>query len=182
MTLMQIKNRIVALCRIISVAFIPGVTLNFFCLAVFAQLPPEERFSQFLSKEKPAKAELITDVKVEYAAENFRDPLRPQIVRPKPEEVESAQVIEKEEPKVSELLSLSVQGIIWNPKKPLAIVNNKVVKIGDILSVARGKETAGEVTVMDITRDEVVIIYLDKMERLPSPASLELKKIKGGGK
>ena len=182
MTLMQIKNRIVSFCRIISVALIPGLALNFFCLAVFAQLLPEERFSQFLSKEKPAKAELITDVKVEYTADNFRDPLRPQIVRPKAEEAEGLVAIEEEKPKVSEMLSLSLQGIIWNPDNPLAIINNSVVKIGDILLVPKDSETTEEVTIMDITKDEVTIIYLGEVERLPSPASLELRNIKGGKK
>ncbi len=175
MTLMQIKNRIVSFCRIISVA---GLALNFFCLAVFAQLLPEERISQFLSKEKSAEAELITDVKVEYTADNFRDPLQPQIVRPKAEEAEELVTKEEEKPKVSEILSLSLQGIIWNPDNPLAIINNRVVKIGDILLVPKDSETAEEVTIMDITKDEVIIIYLGGVERLPSPASLELKNIK----
>jgi hypothetical protein len=80
------------------------------------------------------------------------------------------------------MLSLSLQGIIWNPDNPLAIINNSVVKIGDILLVPKDSETTEEVTIMDITKDEVTIIYLGEVERLPSPASLELRNIKGGKK
>ena len=171
MTLMQNKNQAAPLCRAISAALI-SCSVIIFASQLLAQDP---------AGEKPEKAgPAVEDTGVEYTAENFRDPLRPQILRPKAEQAEGQVAIEEEKPRVAEMLSLSLQGIIWNPERPLAIINNRVVKIGDIILVPKDSETTEAATIMDITQDGVVIIYSGEVEKIPSPASLELRNIKGG--
>ena len=127
------------------------------------------------------RIDIIKSRSVEYTASNLRDPFSPTISFVKKEEPEMVEEIETVEPMISKTFSLSIQGIIWNPDNPLVIMNNKILKKGDIITMQKGSDMA-EILITDIEKDGVTIVYEDKAEKLPSPASLELKRIKGGKK
>lgn len=165
------KNQAARLWQEISPALI-GCLILFFADQLLAQAPAGE------NPEKAGPA--FEGAGVEYTSESFRDPLRPPIIRPKAEEAEAQVTIEEKKPREARLVSLSLQGIIWSPKLPLAIINNRVVKMGDVILVPKDRELTEAVTIMDITQDGVVIIYSGVVEKIPSPASLELRNIKGG--
>lgn len=58
--------------------------------------------------------------------------------------------------------SLTVQGLIWGGSIPQAIVNNKVVKVGDVIEEAR---------IADITKEGVKVSYKGRNFNL-APATL----------
>ncbi|MFH1269640.1 MAG: hypothetical protein ABIH75_01095 [Candidatus Omnitrophota bacterium] len=62
------------------------------------------------------------DNKIEYKSESLRDPFQP-------EEAETTEPQVQAEPQP--LPPLQVQGMVWGGSLPQAIINNKVVKIGD---------------------------------------------------
>lgn len=107
--------------------------------------------------EKPAseETETITRPNVEYKAGNFRDPFQIEI------EEESAEPgkIEEISEETYALSPLTVQGIIWGGRFPQAIVNNKVLKIGDTIEGA---------LVIDIKKDEITLLYKGKQYKLSS--------------
>lgn len=86
--------------------------------------------------------------KVEYKSESLTDPFQ----EPKMEEKKK-----KEEPpeppkpfEIRPLPPLEIQGIIWGSTMPLAIINNKVLKIGD---------TVGEVKIKEIAKGKVTVLF-----------------------
>ena len=186
--IMQIKNEFTPLERKrnsrVKSSFLTGFTPKFgfitaslmFCLTfllfplvVFSGISPiEEKLGQ---SERP---------NVEYTAADSRDPFCPQISVPEKKEPK----IEKEKktikPKASEVFSLSVQGIIWHTDNPLVIINNQVLKKGEVLLIPKGENVTEEIHIIDIDKDGVTIVYSGGEEVLSSPATLELQKIKGG--
>lgn len=60
------------------------------------------------------------------------------------------------------LPQLTVQGIVWGGAFPQAIINNQVVKAGDMLGGAR---------IIDIGKDGVTVFFGGKQFKLSSPAS-----------
>ena len=61
--------------------------------------------------------------------------------------------VEKETPKPPEqygLAHLQVQGIVWGTEMPQAIINNTVVRVGEII---------GEVEILDIRKEGVYVLY-----------------------
>ena len=62
------------------------------------------------------------------------------------------------EPKVeARLPNLTVQGVIWGDNLPQAIINNKVVKVGDRL---------GSVDVIDISKEGVTVLFASVKHKL----------------
>ena len=59
------------------------------------------------------------------------------------------------------LPALVVNGLIWGGKFPQAIINHKVVKVGDEIEGAKVKQ---------ISRDGVVILFSSRTVTLPPPA------------
>jgi len=141
--------------------------------------------SQTINIEK--RPGLIKMPDIEYTAYSLRDPFISQWpvleeeIKPEeqvPEEKEEIKIIK---PKPSELFTFSIQGIIWNPDTPIAIINNQVLKRGDEIPVPQGRiDTAEKVKIVDIEKDGVIVVYSDVREKLLSPAASELKKIEGG--
>lgn len=90
--------------------------------------------------------------KIEYKSEDLRDPF------------------EKEQPKgqieTSLLPSLQVQGMVWGGSFPQAIINNKVVRIGDTVEGAQ---------IINITKDSVTVFFGNRQYNLStsSPVSSE---------
>ena len=83
---------------------------------------------------------------IEYTAVNFRDPFIPGIfpAEEKPKGIKEEKIEYKS--KISEQFSLSVQGITWDSDKPLAIINNKVLKKGDVFLITDDKGESKEST------------------------------------
>ncbi len=67
----------------------------------------------------------------------------------------------KEENTVKSLPAYTIQGVIWGGELPLAIINNKVLKIGDML---------GEAIIENIDKNGVVVSIQGKLFTLNAPA------------
>lgn len=88
--------------------------------------------------------------KTEYTAENLRDPFwRQQDYAP--EQAKEVVPLAKEPEKP--LPALTVQGIIWDSKRPQAIINNKVLNLGDTISEAR---------ITDINKNGVTVSFYSR--------------------
>lgn len=85
----------------------------------------------------------------------------PKIEQPKPSsplEAEPLAAQPQEAPVPIEPPKLQVSGIVWNTKKPQAIIDEKVVTIGDIVQDSK---------IVDIHKDGVDIIYKEIMFTVP---------------
>ena len=91
--------------------------------------------------------------KVSYAAENLRDPFKSYL--PVEEEVPSVLPGEEEVQPEEEIIlpTFTVQGVIWGSSLPQAIIDDTVVKIGDVIEGAR---------ITNITRDNIELNYQGK--------------------
>ena len=120
--------------------------------------------------EKPKIKEKIVKPKAKYSAKGLRDPFKTPfenkyLVSAGPITPDSAG---------GALSLLKLQGVIWGGKFPQAIINGKVVKIGDTIDRA---------LVVDITKDGVVLFLDGKQYSLSSPASeIDIHKQSGGAK
>lgn len=87
--------------------------------------------------------------RIEYKSENLADPFRNPLEEKKAEPQEKPQGQGGQMPvEVKPLPSLQVQGIIWGSSLPQAVINDKVLKIGDAIEGAKIKDiTKGKVTV-----------------------------------
>lgn len=100
--------------------------------------------------------------KVEYKADNLRNPFEQPSVLSESEGAGSS----KENP----MPKLVVQGIIWGSSFPQAIINNKVVKVGDTLE---------GVDIIDISKEGVIIMFAGIEHKLSTaPAMGQQVKIK----
>jgi hypothetical protein len=59
-----------------------------------------------------------------------------------------------------------VQGVIWGTELPQAIINNKVVKVGD---------TIEEVRILDIQKGGITVFYKSRNYTISSPAGVDLQ-------
>jgi hypothetical protein len=161
--IVQIINQMMINYRFIIVWFLFCLVIFVFPLLIFSQEPKLRGHQEILKRPN-----------LKYTASDFRDPFIPQMPIPQEEEAPKIERIEKKvRAKISELFSFSIQGIIWNPDKPMAIINNNVLKKGDILFMADKKGTAEEITIVDIDKDGVTIGYAGEEEKLAYPAGEE---------
>ena len=95
---------------------------------------------------------------VSYTAENLRDPF----TNPAQNEI-SAQPGEpvSNVPEIP-LPAMKIQGIFWGGKFPQAIINDKIVKVGEKIE---------DVKVLAIEKNSVTVFFGNKQFVLPSPAS-----------
>jgi hypothetical protein len=82
----------------------------------------------------PPPKVVINRPKVEYVAGNLRDPFNPSGITRESEPQGPVQVVTKT---VENPPALTVQGLVWGGTFPQAIINNKVVKEGDIVEGAK---------------------------------------------
>lgn len=120
-------------------------TVLFICVMFINQLTANQQEINLPAEIKTADA---LNPK-EYKAELLRDPFQSY-----PEEGLSAFKQEGEIPQAGmpqeSLPSLNVQGVIWGGSLPQAIINNKVVKIGDTQEGAR---------IVDISKNGVTVFF-----------------------
>jgi hypothetical protein len=148
----QIKKQFIINYRFIIISFLSCLVLFIFPFLIFSQ------------EYKPrGNSDSLERTNIEYTASNFRDPFYPQVTLPQEEEEEEQPEIiitqEKVQPRITELFSFSIQGIIWNPDNPMAIINNQVLKKGDVLTISGHKDTAADITIVDIERDDFPILH-----------------------
>jgi len=96
--------------------------------------------------------------KIEYKSEDSRDPFQEEKI-----EIEEQPQVQIE---TKPLPSLQIQGIVWGGGFPQAIINNKVVRVGD---------TIEEVRITDINKSGVTVFSGNRQYNLStvSPASLQ---------
>jgi len=90
---------------------------------------------------------------LEYTSGSLRDPFKPYIVK---EETKATEYRSTQEPPPK----LAIQGIIWGGSLPQAIINNTVVKVGDIIEEAR---------VLEINKEGVTVFFKSRQYKLASP-------------
>lgn len=97
---------------------------------------------------------------VEYKSGNMRDPFyqekKPEVIK----KIEEAPTQKKPLP------VLKIQGMVWGGNFPQAIINNKVVKIGDKIEDA---------SIVEINKEGVVILFEKQKYSLPSPGVTNLE-------
>ena len=109
--------------------------------------------------------DFISRPNIEYKEEEgLRDPFQP------PEELEvKKEQIPPEPVQVEPLPSLTIQGIVWGSSLPQAIINNKVVKVGDTMEGVR---------ITDINKNGVTVFWGNQEYNLSSPAVVNLESSK----
>ena len=105
-----------------------------------------------------ASTELILRPVLEYQSEGVRDPFLDYL----PEKQEQKAQAEVKEDFANKLKTLEVQGIIWGSGMPQAIVNNKVIRAGDMLE--------GGARVTSINKAGITLMMDDIEYKLGPPA------------
>lgn len=96
--------------------------------------------------------EAIVRPNVEYRAQGLRNPFEQSA-----SVSESADTDNNLKPETGKLPQLIVQGIIWGSNLPQAIINNKVVKVGDVLEGAE---------VIKINKEGVIVLFAGEEHKL----------------
>jgi len=122
---------------------------------LFALSPQMEEIKKIEALEK-AKPLPPLRPRIEYQAKNLRDPFQGLKI------TGSTVAVAKAAPP-----ALTIQGIVWGGSLPQAIINNKVVKIGDTIEEAR---------IIDINKDGVTIFFGGRQYNLASPAAATVQK------
>jgi len=146
--------------------FLTGIfSSESFAESKFDFIPPkaieaDEAVKKSLVFENSNKNEEITRPAVRYSGQGLRDPFKPLVIKEK--EGDTKKNIQKEVPKETRPLpEMKVQGLLWGGVFPQAIINNKVVKTGDMI---------GEVKVAGISKEGVTVIFSNMEYKLSSPA------------
>lgn len=140
------------------------LVLSCHCLFAFFGIQESKILEQIEKGGKEeAKAEDLETIKrpyLEYNAYNLRDPFEDLLARKEAEELKKKAEAEKDTTVTP--LSLTIQGVVWGGPTPQAIINDRVVKKGDLIE---------EAEIIDIAKDGVTILYKKRIYRLSSPAS-----------
>lgn len=135
-------------------------------IVIFCFLSLGYTFAAAQTDKKPGEVQKIALPSVEYKSDGLRDPFEgvfktEPTATPGP--VEAAAKPQVPPP------ALTIQGIIWGGKIPQAIINDKVVKVGD---------TIAEAKITDIGKDGIEVIFKDYTFKLESPAAVQLQTLK----
>jgi hypothetical protein len=134
----------------------------FVCLCVLAVYAASAGL--FLSADDKVNEQMEQAIhpKVEYKADELRDPFRipPALISQEMDISLPAKTAEENK----RIPSLRLQGVIWGGSIPLVIIKDKILKIGDTIEDCR---------ILEINKDGVVIFYIDKKYTLPLPGILK---------
>jgi len=99
---------------------------------------------------------------VAYTSNDLRDPFEGYVI-------EAAQPVSDVPPEEGDVVlpALTIAGITWGSSYPQAIINDKVVKPGDMV---------GDVLVESISKDGLVFLYKKKQFSLPAPGANSVQK------
>jgi len=147
-------------------SFIPYIVICIMVLFIsdlFATPSVFEAIKRVEAIDKTVPNEFIKRPDVTYKAEGLSDPFKPCIAEEEPPVAtgQSSAVFPNQEIE-KPLPSLAVQGLVWGGNFPQAIINSKVLKIGDAIEGARIKE---------IGKDGITLIFEGREHRLPVTAS-----------
>lgn len=140
--------------------------------------------SSLESKEEHAvkKEEVIfSRPQLEYNSGNLRDPFEDLIQKRQHEEILASQKEIKpssgrqEFTQVKRLPQVAVSGMIWGGTVPQAIINDKVVKVGD---------TIDDMRILSIDKNGIKVLFMNSEYTILSPAvkNIEVLKESKGGK
>jgi hypothetical protein len=87
------------------------------------------------SAEETTTEGIIARPVMKYKSENLRDPFKSYLIKEEPKQAPQENM-DSTKPQL-DLGKLTVQGIIWGAKIPQAIINNKVLTIGDLIEGAQ---------------------------------------------
>jgi len=131
------------------------IIINFFAsINIVLADSQSEQIKKLEESEREAQRIVINRPSLDYKSNNLADPFR----------LKRKGVVEETtgaETTVLPLPSLIIQGIVWGGGKPQAIINNKILQIGDVIENAH---------IVDINKSGVDIIFNGQQHNLPAPA------------
>jgi hypothetical protein len=140
-------------------------------LAVPAELQTMKELERASKESLPAEEAAFERPVMEYRSSQLKDPFESYIEETKPDDSKPEEPVSYTPP------VLSLQGIVWGGKFPLAIINNKVVKAGNIIAEAK---------VLEISEGGVLVFFKGRQYEFAAPAAAAKKamaqKAKGGPK
>ena len=152
---------------IFSAVFIFSLSINY----SFALHQEFQEIKKLDEAEKQELPEVVVVPKVEYKAEGLKNPFQGFVKKAG----EEASALRPGEDASAAPPPLTIQGIVWGGNFPQAIIDNKVVKVGD---------TVQDAQIVEISRNKVIILFKDRKFNLSSPAVLNLQNLeqqfKGG--
>jgi hypothetical protein len=151
---METKNKVFIICFILI--------LSVFCYSLkmtWAVPAGYQAIQDVKEVEWQGPAVAIDVPQVEYTVSNLRDPFEPEPVKEEDDEEEDKTLLPVPP---SPLPYLDIQGIVWGSELPQAIINNKVVKIGDVVE---------DVRVVDISKKGITVFYNGRQQLIASPAA-----------
>ncbi|MFH0912861.1 MAG: hypothetical protein V1884_01050 [Candidatus Omnitrophota bacterium] len=104
--------------------------------------------------------------KIEYSAGDLKDPFQEEHI---------GVVVEEQVLEAGPLPSVTIQGIVWGGTLAQAIINDKVVKVGD---------TIEGMQLLEINREGIIVLYAGTRRNLSAPSVIQMgsinKKSEGG--
>jgi type II secretory pathway component PulC len=99
--------------------------------------------------------------KIEYKSEDLKDPFHEEKI-----EIEEQPEVQIE---TKPLPSVQIQGIVWGGSFPQAIINNKVVRVGDTIEGVR---------ITDIDRNGVIVFFENRQYNLSTFSAIDSDGLK----
>jgi len=127
-------------------------------------------------EKKPSAVALPVLPQIKYEADALRDPFPPP---PEKKAIQKVDVQDKQSETIKPVditpPSLTIQGIIWGGVLPQAVINGKVVKVGDTIEEAK---------ITNISKDGIEIVFKNQTFHLVSPSIAQREQLeqraKGG--
>lgn len=122
--------------------------------SAFEMFPARDPFTPQVPQEeiRPPEPKIVAPVEVPEPVD-VRPPPRPEPPEPVTQGIPGDPMAVPEAP----LPSLEIEGLVWNTDHPQAIVNGKIVGIGDIISETR---------IMDIQKSGIIVLFQDRTETI----------------
>ena len=117
--------------------------------------------------------DLLAKPQLEYTSSNLRDPFENLLEK---EKEQQQQVVQHNKPqmimqpmKVKPLPEIKLNGVMWGGLTPQAIINNKVVKVGDIIDGMK---------ILSISKSGIKVLYMNSEHTISTPAAKNIQDIK----
>jgi hypothetical protein len=136
--------------------------INAFIFILSGIVIPLSLPAQETQKNEPAVK--VERPKIEYTAGELVDPFQPLELKKEEPKKPLEAVVKAPRPKVREVPfpALKVQGLIWGGRLPQAIINNKIVTIGDIIEGA---------SVESIEKERITLVIEGDEFNIPTPSA-----------
>ncbi|MDD5432935.1 MAG: hypothetical protein PHO70_08155 [Candidatus Omnitrophica bacterium] len=151
--------------NLIKIMFI--LIFNLICAGnLFAQKPDEtsSRIEKLIKREEEKPLVVFERPNIVYNSQGARDPFKGLV---QPEEASASSSFTTQE---RPLPAFTIQGVIWGGVLPQVIMNNKVLKVGDIIEEAQ---------IVSIDKEGVIVLFDGRQYNISSPvASASMIKTK----